>query len=577
MNSHLRCVAAFAVLALGAGAIRAQTTERSSVSTGALEGNSVSYDCAISADGRLVAFTSGATDLVAGDTNATWDIFVRDRASGTTERVSVNTAGAEANDRSSGASLSADGRFVAFQSDASNLVAGDTNGWTDVFVHDRQSGTTERVSVATGGTEADNESAAPSLSADGRFVAFHSAASNLVAGDTNATSDIFVRDRMGGTTERVSVSTFGAEGNSVSYHSLVSADGRCVAFISLASNLVAGDTNVIWDVFVHDRQSGTTERVSVSTGGAEGNGMSFFASISADGRFVAFESAASNLVAGDTNATWDVFVRDRASATTERASVDSSGSEANLGAGDTSISGDGRYVAFDSGASNLVGGDTNSKSDVFVHDRQNGTTERVSVDSSGTEADHESGVPAISADGRYVAFESLASNLVASDTNGCDDVFVRDRGPRTPVVYCTAGTSSNGCSASIAASSNPSISLTNSCNITVSDVEGLKAGIVFYGVDNAGFSPSPWAFVSASWLCVKQPTQRTPVQNSGGTLGACDGSFALDWNAYQLANPLALGNPWNTGDKVYVQAWFRDPLAVKATNLSNALELTYVP
>src|SRR5207249_1268748 len=210
--------------------------------------------------------------------------------------------------------LSADGRFVAFGSDATNLVAGDTNGTTDVFVHDRQTGTTERVSVASGGgTQGNGKSggffAFPALSADGRFVAFQSDATNLVAGDTNGTTDVFVHDRQTATTERVSVNGFSAG-------PALSADGRFVAFHSTGSNLVAGDTNGATDVFVHDRQTGTTERVSGASDGTQGNDASAGPALSADGRLVAFHSSATNLVAGDANRAYDVFVHDRAVSTT---------------------------------------------------------------------------------------------------------------------------------------------------------------------------------------------------------------------------------------------------------------------
>src|SRR5437773_6921896 len=194
----------------------------------------------------------------------------------TTERVRVASGGTEGNDASSGFALSADGRFVAFQSDATNLVAGDTNGATDVFVHDRQTGMTERVSVASDGTQANNVSSYPALSADGRFVAFQSDATNLVAGDTTGATDVFVHDRQTGTTERVSVASGGGTqgtGNSGGFFAFpaLSADGRLVAFQSDATNLVAGDTNGATDLFGHDRQAGTTERVSVPSGGRQGN------------------------------------------------------------------------------------------------------------------------------------------------------------------------------------------------------------------------------------------------------------------------------------------------------------------
>src|SRR5438132_6325767 len=249
----------------------AQTTERVSVaSDGTTEGNDASLGSALSADGRFVAFDSAATERVAGDTNVASDVLVHDRQTGTTERVSVASDGTQGNGSSGLLSfafppaLSADGRFVAFVSFAANLVAGDTNGATDVFVHDRQTGTTERVSVASDGTQGDGTSSSSALSADGRFVAYHSAATTLVAGDTNGATDVFVHDRQTGTTERVSVASGGTQGNGISAAPALSGDGRFVAFHSTATNLVAGDTNGAPDVFVHDRQAGTTERVSVA-------------------------------------------------------------------------------------------------------------------------------------------------------------------------------------------------------------------------------------------------------------------------------------------------------------------------
>ena len=229
------------------------TTKRVSLGPGGVQGNAGSYSPALSAGGRFVAFQSWASNLVPGDTNGRTDVFVHNRRTGRTERVSVGPNGAQGNAGSASPALSADGRFVAFGSDATNLVPGDTNGEADVFVHDRRTGTTERVSVGPGGGQGNGESFSPSLSADGRFVAFQSYATNLVPGDTNNTSDVFVRDRGTGTTERVSVRRDGVHDTSDTL--TLSADGRFVAFHSEASNLVVGDTNGEVDVFVQDRKS----------------------------------------------------------------------------------------------------------------------------------------------------------------------------------------------------------------------------------------------------------------------------------------------------------------------------------
>src|SRR5216117_711012 len=360
----------------------------------------------------------------------------------TTERVSVASGGTEANGASLSSALSADGRFVAFDSAATDLVAADTNGVSDVFVHDRQTGATERVSVASGGAQGNGSSGLigfafpPALSADGRFIAFISSATSLVAGDTNGATDVFVHDRQTGMTERVSVASDGTQANEVSSYPALSADGRFVAFQSDATNLVVDDTNGATDVFVHDRQTGTTERVSVASGGGtQGNrnsgGFFAFPALSADGRLVAFQSAATNLVADDTNGATDVFVHDRQTGTTERVSVASGRSQGNGSNAGPVLSADGRFVAFHGTASNLVGGDTNGTTDVFVHDRQTGTTERMSVASGGTQGNGPSSGAALSADGSLVAFHGTASNLVAGDANGAYDVFVHDRAVST--------------------------------------------------------------------------------------------------------------------------------------------------
>src|SRR6266851_1450886 len=308
------------------------------------------------------------------------------------ERLSVASDGTQANNVSPGAAVSADGRFVAFQSEANNLVAGDTNAAIDIFVRDTCLGatgctpSTVRVSVASDGTQANGDSAVPSISADGRFVSFGSLASNLVAGDTNAFGDVFVRDTcLGATgctpsTVRVSVASDGTQTGGGGSRFLISPDGRFVAFESGASDLVVGDTNAALDIFVRDTCLGatgctpSTVRVSVASDGTQANDHSFGAAISSDGRFVAFSSGASNLVVGDTNAASDIFVRDTClgatgcTPSTVRVSVGATFGfpQANGSSSRAAISSDGRFVAFQSDASNLVAGDTNGVGDVFL-------------------------------------------------------------------------------------------------------------------------------------------------------------------------------------------------------------------
>lgn len=421
------------------------TTERVSVAGDGTEGNdgTGAYP-SISADGRFVSFDSYASNLVPGDTNGdpySWmgrDVFVRDRQAGLTERVSLSGAGEQANGASFRSRLSGDGRFVAFVSEASNLVPGDTNGdpdsWmgTDVFVYDRQSRTTERVSVSSAGGQANGPTwDRPSISADGRFVAFSSEAGNLVPGDTNGEgdswngTDVFVRDRLTGITERVSVSSADDQANAWARDPAISADGRYVAFRSAADNLVPGDTNERTDVFVHDRVTRTTTRVSLSSAGEQADRGSYdVPAISADGRFIAFTSYATNLVPGDTNDEDDIFVHDRFTGTTERVSLSSEGVQGNDWPEDPAISGDGRYVVFRSWANTLVPGDLNDRPDIFLHDRVTNKTTMVSLSGTGEYANDRSYDPAISGDGRHIAFESKADNLVPNDNNDTVDVFV---------------------------------------------------------------------------------------------------------------------------------------------------------
>jgi Tol biopolymer transport system component len=571
------------IVAASAGNLaRAQMTEIASVATGGTQGNYQSTRSSISADGRFVIFRSSATNLVTSDTNATWDVFVRARQGGTTERVSVTNTGAQAAASSAlyAVSISGDGRYAAFDSLATTLVTGDTNSNFDVFVRDRANGTTERVSVGPAGVEGNGASTVCGISADGRYVAFESFASNLVAGDTNLTWDIFVRDRTSGTTERVSLGAGGAEGNGASGHPAISADGRYVAFHSAATNLVAGDTNLMSDVFLRDRQLGTTERVSVGTGGAQGNLASLWASVSADGRYVAFQSAASNLVSGDTNLVWDSFVRDRQSGITERVSVATGGAEGNGASGDASyspdgpwISADGRYVTFTSFATNLVPGDTNLMADAFVRDRQAATTSRVSVSTSGAQASSSSTDASISADGRYVAFESSASNLAASDTNGTDDAFVRDRGVSSFTSLCFPGLSGvMSCPCG-----NPPSASGRGCDNTNGTGGAVLAagGTASLATDSLSFSTSG-EMPTAPSILMQGTLQVTGgavfgqgVRCAGGTLArlyvkaASNGSITapdlLAGNPTVSVRSAALGDTIQSGQSRWYQVYYRDP------------------
>lgn len=418
-------------------------TIRVSVAPDGTEWDHHAWNPVLSADGQVAAFDIAPTEPLG--TAGVSDVFVRDLRTGTTELLSRTPDGRPGDGPSSHPSLSADGRFVAFQSAASDLVPGDTNGALDVFVRDRATGETERVSLSHSGAELQGHSWDPSISGDGRVVAFTSSAADAVPGKTNQCSgpmgptscpDVFVRDRAAETTERVSVATDGAEGNGASFDAAISADGGIVAFSSSASNLVPGDLNGASDVFVHDRDRGrgATGRVSVAADGSEGNSSSQFVAISADGRYVGFRSFASNLVENEEVQTGHVYLHDRETGTTERVSLTGAGAEADSVSNGISVSGDGRYVAFHSWGKNLAPGESTDGPEVFVHDRATGATERVSVSDDGAPADSWSTDASISADGRFVLFRSADSNLVPDDANGAWDIFLHDRGGQTPAV-----------------------------------------------------------------------------------------------------------------------------------------------
>lgn len=414
-------------------------------------------------NGRLTAFSSTADDLVERDLNEMSDVFVHDRRDRTFDVVSVSSTG----DRAVGVemqggfipgsgqpSMSGSGRFVAFPSAAVNLVAGDTNGQTDVFVHDRLRRRTERVSISTEGAQGNADSIAPSISLDGRFIAFESGATNLVRNDRNEHADIFLHDRKKDRTERVSLSTDGTEADDYSVCPSLGASGRYVVFTSWAKNLAPTPGGI--QVFIRDRNKDRTELVSEPLDGTDESPPQQGSqscpvggrSLSANGRFVVFESHMPDLVPNDGNGVIpgisieDVFVRDRKTGEIVRASLTSSGEEVDDNSSGATISSDGRYVAFNSLASGLSPeqppdppGALSADEDVFVHDLKMGTTEWISRSHDGGATRNEAGftrswLPALSAGGRFVAYESNADNIVESPhgPGSLGEIYVRHRG-----------------------------------------------------------------------------------------------------------------------------------------------------
>lgn len=428
---------------------------RVSIAHDGSQSNHDSYQAAVSDDGAVIAYRSTADNLVVGDVNGFPDVFVRDLVADSVERANVDEVGdVLAADYYRGAywpSISDDGNRIAFNH---------YDAYANIYVRDRQANTTTLIFPLSGSSQDNGDRSArqePFLSGNGQFLVFHSYRNFQSSGpvearpindDNNGVNDILWYDTVTmpvPQAERLNRPDFTAdqacvsdskldcpESNADGFSASVSDDGDRVAFYAFGSNLVPDDDNDYEDVFVKFRRdlgdtvvgiAGPIVRASVSSGGVQGNDSSKEAFISGDGNFVAFRSLASNLVAGDANARWDIFVHDLSTSMTTRVSVASGGGEANHDSFAPALSDDGRYVVFRSNASNLVAGDANARHDIFVHDRDTGQTARVSEPAGGGDADGHSYEPAISGDGNWIVFESDATNLVPGDTNQSRDIF----------------------------------------------------------------------------------------------------------------------------------------------------------
>ncbi len=429
--SSMSCGALLAALGLtfSSAQVIAATVERVSIaSDGSQATEGYFQQKAISTDGRYVVFS--ALGLTPDDTYH--NVYLRDRATNTTELVSISSDGTHSDsyNPSSSVDVSADGRYVTF---IASWQDGSTSG-TDVYVRDRATNTTELISSPG---EVNKHSLHASISDNGRYVAFSSSATNMVSGDTNGFSDIFVRDRVAGTTERVSIASDGTEASGDSYNgsfeTSISGDGRYVAFVSEANNLEPNDTNEVADLFLHDRATGTTKRVNVANDGSQDSSAQtgfYGIKLSGDGRYLVFQSG-DQLSSEDANSFLDIYVYDQVNDSVELVSKAYDGSPANSISMYSSISSNGRYVSFISMASNIVEGGIPQSVGTFIYDRVTQTTEMVDVPNDGVSvADHISfGHTRLSGDGRHVLFSSAASNLVTGvpDTNNSWDVFVSDR------------------------------------------------------------------------------------------------------------------------------------------------------
>ena len=417
------------LLGVAGSAASSQSLSRVSVNSSGAAANDDAGSTRISPDGRLVAFVSGATNLAPGDSNGTWDAFIHDRVTGETIRLPLGMDGAQPNGASGVTEFSADLRYVVLWSDASNLVPGDTNGERDCFVYDRGTGQITRVSVATDGTEANRRCEAPQMSPNGRFIVFNSEATNLVAGaDANGfASDIFLHDRSNGRTTRLSVNSAGIQANDQSAQPALSGDGRFVAFWSWANNLVPGDTNIAPDIFLRDIEFESTIRVSVSSSGGQGDELSRYPSISTNGRWIAFASRATNLVdateMGDRDHTQeDIYLHDRATGETTRISEHPDGTPFDGDSYQPALSSDGQTVMYRTRGWNIVAGD-DFNYDIVLHDVATGEASQIVAETIGFQPNGPSFVGSISSDGAHLTFTTASTNLLPGDLPGTTDAY----------------------------------------------------------------------------------------------------------------------------------------------------------
>ena len=406
-----------------------QVVERVSVSSTGAQGDNHSQFCDISNDGRFVVFASFAQNLLPGDLNDAQDVFVHDRWTGSTELCSVSSAGQQTDRDCHDCVISGDGRYVAFMSAASNLTPGLAGNFHQVFVHDRVTGATELVSRTPGGLPGNHISTKPSLSADGSLVAFESNATNLDPRDTDQQTDIYIHDRTTGVTRVASRTSSGGDPDGSSRSPFLSGDGRVLAFSTNASNMGLGDQDTVADIYAVDLQTGTLQQVSLDASGGQVSSYSTAAPISRDGRWIPFSTPSNGVTPDDLDLSADVFVRDMLLGTTVLASGPSvdGGPPVHHAAWCHGITPDGRYVTFRSSSPEYLDQDTNGVQDVFVHDLWTGITELVSCRSDGMVANSWSSVSKLSADGRFVAYLSTATDLVPGTDLGFTDVYVLDR------------------------------------------------------------------------------------------------------------------------------------------------------
>ena len=563
-------------------------TERISLAPGGGQGNDASgtgpaHGLAMTPDARYVAMVAAASNLVPGDTNGIADIFRVDLSTGLSERMNLGPAGVQSNGQCYFPRISTDGNFVVWNGGANNLVPGDTNGFEDVFLRDVVAGTTELVSVNNSGVQGNFSSQSATITRDGRYVAFWSAADNLWFTDTNGTGDIFLRDRLLNRTLAITILPSGTQANANSAQPFINGLGTKIAFRTTSNNLVAGDTNGVNDIMLADVGTNSVVRIG-QPAFSQSNGASSWPTLSENAQFVAFESEASNLVPNDTNGVKDIFVQNLSTGQITRVSVDSSGAQSN-GLSETAwISNDGQHVVFSSLATNLVANDTNGHEDVFIHRLATGETSRVSTSIAPLGNGNQiSFYPCVSEDGQAAVFGSSASNMITGDSNGTPDVFMRTW-PAPPQVVCTGdypgapcpcgnvspGGTGVGCRNSTAVGAGMGWSGTTSVSadslaITGNGLVPSAPALLFTGPNLLG-GGSGVAF-GDGLLCVGGPIIRVGVDIP-------DGFGNASWGP-------GLGTTigWTAGETRYVQIWYRDVPGPCGSgfNTSSALEVVLAP
>ncbi|MBL8844089.1 MAG: PD40 domain-containing protein [Planctomycetes bacterium] len=540
------------------GRAHAQSVERLSVASDGTPGNAPSDEVSLSDDGALAAFASDATNLVAGDTNGATDIFLRDRVAGTTRRVSVSSSGVQANGASHSPRLSGDGRFVAFTSAASNLVTGDTANRIDVFLHEIATGVTTRLSRSTANLQANGDCFEPAISFDGRYVAFASNANNLAANDTNSTRDIFLRDTQLNTTRRVSVTASGGEGNNESEHAALTRDGKYVAFQTGSFNLDPADLDGVRDIYRKDISGGALTLVSLDAAGKKGNWDSIRPTLSDDGRFIAFESQSDVWLPGDSFGTPELFVKDLQTGSLTCWSVDSDGTlppRGNALSHRPTLSSDGLTLAFASSSHALVEGDSNGADDVFCRNAMLQLTTRQSVDAAFDEADLGSSgaIVALTGDARFVAYASDATDLLAGGA-ATRHVYLRER-PRAAAAWSSYGSGWPGRQGvpSLSVSAPPQL------NQPIDLLIGNSSGLWSVALVVLGASSGQW-----------------PTGFEGDLLVAPDATLllALPPSGLAFGDRVPPDEAW-IGARLFVQALQLDPAASDGVSFTPGVELDF--